>query len=500
MKAEIRDALKYGTNLPTPPAIAIQLLELGRKPEISAAELVEIIRQDPAVTSRILRVSNSPLYARSRRSDTLQQAIMVLGMNTTVTLALSFSLAALMRDQAGGVVDWIWRRALISATVSQKLGEYTDSRRSEELFLAGLLQDIGILALQSQFRENYAPLLQNANGHDALIRAEQETLSCDHGEVGTWLMQEWLLPELIAESANTAHQSEVPPSANDDDKFLRCIWVSGRVADLFLNKRRRTDTASVLAVAEKHLGIPRETMKTLLEELAGPLREIEQLFEANVLNEQRLHSLMEQARELLTLRNLQVLQQLAEQQSRTAELERSSRRWQEEATRDVLTGLRNRRYFDAYLSAEFTNAVETGLPLVVGFLDLDHFKSINDRHGHRLGDLVLRDVARQLRENLRDTDQVVRYGGEEFVLVLPATTAEQGFRIFERLRVAVASADRKAADGTLFRVTTSIGMAVHMDGGREARSPLDLVHAADKALYRAKASGRNRVVASDGED
>jgi two-component system cell cycle response regulator len=159
------------------------------------------------------------------------------------------------------------------------------------------------------------------------------------------------------------------------------------------------------------------------------------------------------------------------------------------AATDPLTELMNRRAFVQAMDRERSRASRHGFPLSLLVLDVDHFKEVNDTYGHDAGDVVLRGLARVLTEFARKSDWVVRWGGEEFVLALPQTS-EAGARIVaERVRGKVANTDHRLPNGKLIRVTISVGLA-----SVTARWELDAVVArADKALYAAKAGGRNRV-------
>ena len=163
----------------------------------------------------------------------------------------------------------------------------------------------------------------------------------------------------------------------------------------------------------------------------------------------------------------------------------------EMATRDDLTGLYNRRYGTSFLEKEVERARRYHTPLTFCMIDLDHFKGVNDRYGHQAGDAVLTAVANLFNENVRHTDAVCRYGGEEFALIL-TNTEEKGAMVFcERLREEAARQVVKWK-GTSIGVTISIGVAQYYD--EKDSSPAGLVERADKALYRAKEEGRNRVV------
>jgi diguanylate cyclase (GGDEF)-like protein len=160
------------------------------------------------------------------------------------------------------------------------------------------------------------------------------------------------------------------------------------------------------------------------------------------------------------------------------------------STTDSLTGLRNRRYVDEFLTVEFLRARRYGNALAVVMADLDHFKRVNDTHGHPAGDAVLCHVGALLRSMLRMTDVAARYGGEEFVLVLPQNELEGAGVLAERWRAVVEATPTRLPDGQLIEVTLSAGVAAI---ARTDSTPEDLVAAADEALYRAKEGGRNRV-------
>ncbi len=166
---------------------------------------------------------------------------------------------------------------------------------------------------------------------------------------------------------------------------------------------------------------------------------------------------------------------------------------QQQARVDGLTGLANRRACSEALQAEVARADRFGTPLSVVLADLDGFKAVNDAHGHAVGDEVLRTFAAVLRETLRESDVAGRWGGEEFLLLLPGADEDGAADLAERIRAALPS--RSIAGVTELRVTASFGVAEHglQPDGEE------LVAAADAALYRAKRAGRDRVERDSGE-
>jgi diguanylate cyclase (GGDEF)-like protein len=164
------------------------------------------------------------------------------------------------------------------------------------------------------------------------------------------------------------------------------------------------------------------------------------------------------------------------------------------STTDGLTGTFNHRAFQERLREEFRRAQRYDDALSLVLLDLDHFKDVNDTHGHLVGDAVLREVAAALRGCARDTDFLCRYGGEEFAFLLPRTPLGGALTLAERARQALAAL-RVGPRGQL-RVSASMGLAGLPH--RAVHTPEALLQAADEALYRAKAQGRNRVCLAQG--
>ena len=165
----------------------------------------------------------------------------------------------------------------------------------------------------------------------------------------------------------------------------------------------------------------------------------------------------------------------------------------EMAVTDPLTGLNNRRYLDSHLATLFERAVQRRSPLSVMITDIDRFKSINDQWGHDGGDRVLQEFAARLRRNVRGMDLACRFGGEEFVVVMPDTEQVVAERVAERIRAEIAGKPFDVGSGKLIDVTVSVGVSA-------LRMPYDdipgIMKRADVALYEAKSGGRNRVVAA----
>jgi diguanylate cyclase (GGDEF)-like protein len=166
---------------------------------------------------------------------------------------------------------------------------------------------------------------------------------------------------------------------------------------------------------------------------------------------------------------------------------------------DTLTAINNRRFFDQRLQEEVDSARRYGQPLSCMLLDVDYFKRVNDTYGHQTGDLVLREVASLIRAQLRGSDVLSRYGGEEFAALLSKANRETAAEAAERIRRQVAEHAFRLPDGRSFNVTISIGISTYTPSSNSPPRRLEgeeLVGLADRCLYQAKEGGRNRVVAA----
>ena len=160
------------------------------------------------------------------------------------------------------------------------------------------------------------------------------------------------------------------------------------------------------------------------------------------------------------------------------------------SSRDPLTGLANRRQFEIALASEVDRVARMGEPAMVLMVDIDHFKQVNDTHGHPIGDLVLKGVAGVLQDCIRPMDTLARFGGEEFSMILPNCPPAFGLAVAERMRTKVQYNEMTVSPGKVVQVTVSIGGAYAPQWVRSSSTLW--VERADRQLYRAKAEGRNR--------
>jgi diguanylate cyclase (GGDEF)-like protein len=282
--------------------------------------------------------------------------------------------------------------------------------------------------------------------------------------------------ELLGETdAGLAHLHEALDLAEAQGAREYVYAAHGAMAEAY---ERQGDTGRALEHHRAFHKVWREVFSTETNRRIQNVR-----VRAEVQQTQREAEILREKNEALTRADEEKARLLEQLRTQAAELERQTRE-------DGLTGVFNRRHLDTLLSVEWERVLRFGRALTLAMLDVDHFKQVNDRFSHAVGDEVLRTVARILRENTRGVDVVARYGGEEFCLILVETRVDEGARLCDRLRTMVQVHDWSAIRPGL-AVTVSIGVA----GLHEAEAPDALLSAADARLYAAKHAGRNRVFA-----
>jgi diguanylate cyclase (GGDEF)-like protein len=494
LNPEIEAQLRLSVNFPSPPGVATHIIELAQDPEIEMGKVAKALSMDSALSSKVLRIANSPLYAQRRKSENLRQALVVLGLNATLTLALSFSLVKSLRGAKSNGLDYkfYWRRALLSATAARALSDFLHQSLAEEVFLAALLQDVGMLALDVSVPDLYRSIGPLQHDHAALAELETKRLQVDHAYVGGWLMRSWHLPERLHNAITHSHRLQQTYTSEPAQIFERCVALSGPIADLFLLESHQRQFAETALRAERCLGLDKMAFGQVLGTIGSMIPETEAIFEAELLSKQHPDLILEQARDVLMLRSLHALREINTLRAAADSAATRALEVEEETRRDTLTGVYNRAYLEQFLMREFEHSSRHKWPLSVAFADLDDFKHINENFGPQAGDRVLQATARILRGNTRETDLIARHGGEEFIVVLPATDAQTAHTICERIVMAFRNTGHVMGSERA-HVTVSIGCATH-DAQTPFASPTDLIAAADQALYTAKLRGRNRSV------
>jgi diguanylate cyclase (GGDEF)-like protein len=493
MLDQLKSKLKASVNFPSPPAIAQQIIALAGDPDIDISQVAAAISRDPGIAAKLLRVANSALYSRQRKSTNLRQALIVLGLHGATTLALGFYILGSYRGLRSNGVDYgrYWRRAILSASAARCFGALQNTCAVEDIFLAALLQDIAILGVDRCAPDFYRDLPRNAS-HREIAAYETARLGIDHAELGAWLLEYWKLPEPLCRAVVWSHAPAAAHRSTPTGIAACCVALGSECVEILLAPAAAIDIAALAEHASEWLGIDAPAVAEVMGKIIAETPEIERLFDTKLLRPDAAGAILDQARELLMLRNLQALGQGGSLPETNLKFEARTEALQDAQQRDALTGLYNRGYLDLMLRREFQAATTGNWPLSVVFVDLDRFKRINETYGHEAGDSVLVATAKSIESVARDTDCVARYGGEEFVIVLPGL-ASPGAEIFCRRLIARLRSTVHAIRGTTVTVTASVGLATHTPKTPFQRAS-QLINAADRSVYAAKTSGRDRLV------
>ncbi len=490
--AKLQQTLKKCTHLPSLPAIALKIIEASKDPDISLHEVASIISRDPAISAKLLKIANSPLYSQRRSLNNLREALTLLGFNAALTISLSFSLLHSLgaNDQINH--ENYWRRSILAASIARLLGIRLRVQRLDDLFLASLLQDIGILVIQCLEESPYPREKGHSLNHSDWIQLENEALHIEHPLIGAWLLQSWRLPEYLVKSVMFSHSLNMAEAPQDktESYFHYCLNLSGSLADVWLDDNPGDLLLSLLEVTKTILKIDNDAFNQLIVEIDSALPEISAMFEISLVDDTTREHVLDEARDLLLDRSIHSIKQSEDARhyienitDKVEQIEKSSRL-------DHLTQVYNRQYIDQLLETEYEEANINHWPLSLAFIDIDNFKTINDNHGHLIGDEVLKLIARFFAKNIRETDMLARYGGDEFLLMLPGSTSDIAKTVLERLLNLFKESVTLKVKGINLAMGISIGLATHMDKN-DFDTLKDFMAAADEALYKAKASGKN---------
>ncbi len=485
MNAARIEQFKNSPQLPSLPAIALMALEMARRDQVDLNVIANTISNDPALSTKILRTVNSSFYGLPKHVSTISHALVILGLQAVKTLALGFSLVGTLKARSDSGFDYVhhWKRSIYSAVASRLLARHGHLVQQEEAFLCGLLADMGVMVMHGVLGTDYDYVYGKSGGHhEALIDLERKTYDCDHTEVAAMLAEHWQLPAVLVEPLRHHHDG------NEEDPQLKplveAVYVGMLCGEVFANPQPAQYIMRAREELTNRLKFTPAQIESLMAEIEAGTVEAARLFDVNIGSGRTYQDILNEANEALIQMTLQTQRQVQKIQEENQVL-------QQKATTDPLTGIANRARFNEFLEEQFERAFKLNRPMTVLFLDVDHFKKVNDQYGHQAGDEVLKAVGKLLKLAARNVDLAARYGGEEFALILSDTESNTGAQLADDIRQAI-EAEVVHFEGNTIRITASLGVA-GTDRQRLFTSAAQLTNAADRAVYAAKAAGRNCV-------
>ncbi len=506
MLPQLPDIIAKAENLPSPPSVAMEVLRLTGDDSVSIDDIAIVIARDPALSAKLLKLSNSSLFKRGSDISTIDRATMVLGLKTVKLMALSFSLASTLPKSGDGSskfdYDAYWVHSLTMAVAGRSLAQLVKSRYYDEAFMCGLLSHLGQLVMAECLPDEYSAVLDRVAGGMPTAEDEQQVLGYDYPTIGSALLQSWEMPEQISQSIYySVTPKDLPATSTVEVTELAWIMHLAELATTVICSSRKGPALALLhETVASRFEIADKEVDAFLIGLENGVSETASMLNIELVERDSYEKIIQQARMQMVSVSLGTAVDLQESQEREESLRQEKADLSKKANTDKLTGINNRMFFDDQLKdvirQHLRGELEKGLGLLI--LDIDHFKNFNDTHGHLAGDEVLKAVAKSVDDAVRGADVAARYGGEEFVVILPETDGEGLMMVAERIRRSVEAVE-VTYEGKLLKVTASIGGAVCPSIERQGEGPA-LLKVADECLYQAKDGGRNRSVCTTVEN
>jgi len=485
--------------LPTNPAIAAEILKLVNDPNSTAAQFAGVIRNDAALTARLMTMGNSAQFATRQPVTTIRRAVTVLGLRRIRMAAVSFQLVAHL-DRLGGAdfnLPRFWQESALRACLAREIARKVVPELAEEAFLVGLLQDCGLLLLVQLLGQPYAEFLREVGRTPGESHAEERRrFPHHHVEVIGIMAEEWRLPEPIARPLAFQHRiARVGAHAAPVDRLCAASYFVGSLRITADEHAARAEPL-LLDYARTELGLDEADIEAALAAVQHSYQEVAGLFGDALPADIDVTDLLIEANRQLSIAATATdrhAQELEAQRDRFAEerhtLRHAVAQYREKAARDPLTGALNRGALLDSATSLLNDCADEGRPVTVFFLDIDNFKRLNDVHGHTVGDDVLRRVALVASESACNAGIVGRYGGEEFVIVTAGLRRDEAEQYADRLVRAVRHLDVGEL-GLRAPVTISLGAI----WGHPRGTPQELFTVADQLMYEAKRAGKDRAV------
>lgn len=475
-------------SLPSPPISVLEVIRKSEDPDVTIPELSKLIELDVALAVQIVRMSNSALYSPVAEITTVERALTTLGLRSVRLLALSTSLRMLIPDEASAFdTSQIRRRMVVNGSVARMFAERLVRAQQDEAFLAGMLTGLGPVVLATNNPGTARDLYESDDWPDA--ESERRLLGFSTNDITTNLVRSWGLPEIICDAV--AHRDE--PMTADHSPLQRCLQLALMAERVLCGSQASADLMALAEAAERELGFSLHDTNEWLISAEPIVTETAELLQFKFPQAQAYTELLLEATRGMQQLTMEANTVIVESTRKLEALSKRNVELQQEAETDALTGLVNRRTLDQALqqrvdSAGLLPSDERTVGLLM--LDLDHFKEVNDTHGHTVGDDVLREIGRVLHQQTRGDDLPARYGGEEFVVLLSQANPYELEVVAERMRSSIEAAEITLPDGGILSVTASLGGALLGEQANDTGATL--LERADRRLYEAKSGGRNR--------
>ena len=457
--------------LPRLPAQTLRVVELALNPDADLAETAAVIAADADLAERILQIANSSLYPSSgvRRIDNLRKALLLIGLNATLTLALCLSLSAIFRPMYAASIgrQTIWRRSVVAATACRVIAHKLSWENGEMVMLGGLLQDLGQLVLVQEFPHAYTALLKRHLAHDELVARETENFGCNHVEVGMWMAEDWHLPDYLEAAIRESHE-EYPK-----EPLGRAVALSGLIADIWVGLDPVAARQLATEAADRLLGLRGKQINELLAAVQQALPQATRVFDvgkfevkdwdigADVSLPAPLQPAASGATPAVEAR---------------AKLGLSDARVRQHT--DSATGFFDQAFIATLLASEFNAAFHHAWDFSALLVRVENYPEIS-AHGQAAADAAMQSIAKVVGRTKRDEDMAGRLRNNSLLVLLPGTAFKFGLLVRDRLLRALAQAQAGDNNPGVPLPRVCIGLA-GICGNGSYRTPREFLMAAEK--------------------
>ncbi len=487
MNPELLDRVLKCDRLPSMPAVAMRVIELTSSNRSSMREIAEVITNDQGLSSKVLKTVNSSFYGLSKPCTTINQSIVMLGLNAVKTLALGFSLVASLTRSAKGGFDYqgYWRRGLLTGVAAKCIAAESRIGHDEECFLAGLLQDVGMVALHEALGEEYGMILdQVGSDHRQLARAELADLEMTHADVGSMLAGRWKLPPELAMPIKFHERPTAAPQ--EYLEICQAVGLGNIAADVLCASEGGVALKRYYAKAQEWFSLSPMQADAVMNKISAGAKEIAKLLEVDAGSFNDPEAIRKQANEQL----LAVTVPFGpggqtDNNPLTAE------------DTDTITMLPSRRILNQNMIATVEQFQAGGGPFSVGVFAVDGFADIEVQQGTEYADELLSQIASILRTTVEPYNAVCFcFDRGRFAVLMGGTDRITGTKHAERFRAAVAGAPLRIKPPGLvaldLRATISAGLITMDTTTRDRFTNVEVVFdTIDRALSSAQKAGSN---------
>ncbi|MDW3176460.1 MAG: HDOD domain-containing protein [Acidimicrobiia bacterium] len=477
--------------LPTLPGTAVAFLRLCDDPHAGVAEVAKVAERDPALLARVLQVANSPFYGTREPITDVVRAGAILGLRNLKLIGVGFAIVGDLwaQSDASKTLSGLIGASALAGAGARSFSETVGTGRDEEAFTSGLLGFVGELALLRCMPDEFESLWEQSDGLPSK-REQRARLGTDGATVGSVLLAKWNLPAGLRTAADARSETVERRTDATNTAFVAAAGFGTALAEALMSGEA---ALSKMASSARSWGLDRDELLRYWDDFRLTLRRVDHDLELGMVRD--LDALIVDSKDDYLASPLHLGSDLGSAMEEIDRLRAETARLETLSVHDPLTGAHNRAGFNERLRGLLARAARADSGLAVGLVlfDLDHFKQVNDSHGHPAGDRLLVQVAHDASKAVRTEELFARVGGDEFALVLEPNSQEELRAAGERIRLAIMHAMSKVVEAQDLGVSGGAAMLTPAEVQSVSTAETDLVKLADDALYAAKRTGRNQL-------